>query len=109
MRVANDGFRFLLELGLLASLAYWGWSEDGSLMRWILALGAPLLAAAVWGRFLAPRSPRRLRDPGRLLAEVILFGSAAGALVGAGRETWGVVFAGLVALHLVLTFLLDQR
>jgi len=36
-------------------------------------------------------------------------GLLAGALVWAGKATWGTVFGALAALHLCLTFLLDQR
>jgi Protein of unknown function (DUF2568) len=109
MRPVNDGVRFLLELGLLASLAYWGWNEGGSVTRWLFAIGAPVLAAVAWGRFLAPKSSSRLSDRWRLLVEVILFGSATAALISAGQEWWGIVFGGLVGFHLVLTFVLDQR
>ena len=61
VRTANDGLRFLLELGLLVAAAYWGWTEGHGWTSWLLVV------------------------------------------------TWSAVFGGLVALHLALTFLLDQR
>ena len=42
------------------------------------------VAATVWGRWVAPRSPARLEDPGRLAVEVVLFGVAVGGLVAGG-------------------------
>ena len=109
MRAANDGLRFVLELGLLASFGYWGWNQGGSITRWLVAVAAPMIVAAIWGVCLAPKSSRRLDDPWRLVAEIVLFGGASAALASVGQPVWAGVFAGLVALHLVLTFVLDQR
>lgn len=109
MRHANDGLRFLLELALLASLAVWGWSAGGGVTRWALAVAAPAAAGAFWGVLLAPKSPRRVADPWRLVAEVVAFGSGVLGLVGAGRATWALVLGALVVLHLVLTFVLGRR
>jgi Protein of unknown function (DUF2568) len=39
----NDGLRFLLEIALLASLAYWGFSEQTGVVHWVLGLGALVL------------------------------------------------------------------
>lgn len=52
--------RFLLELGALAALAYWGYRTGTGFARYALALGAPLAAAVVWGVLVAPKSSRRL-------------------------------------------------
>jgi len=109
MRAANDGLGFSLELGALASFAYWGWSEGGLVTRWVLVIGAPVLVATVWGRFLAPKSSARVRDPWRLVLEMVVFGGASGALAWAGAAMWAIVFGALAALHLVLTFAFRQR
>lgn len=66
--------RFLAELGMLTCLAVGGWQlGDSLLVSIVLGLGLPLVAAAIWGRWVAPRASRRLRDPGRLAVEVTLF------------------------------------
>jgi Protein of unknown function (DUF2568) len=109
VRAANDGLRFLLELGLLTAAAYWGWHEGTGWWRWVLVILAPLAVAAAWGRFLAPKSNARVADPWRLVIEVLLFGGAAAALVRSGQPVWAAVFGGLAALHLALTFALGQR
>jgi len=67
------------------------------------------LAATLWGILLAPKSSRQVRDPARLGMEILIFGGAVAALLGAGKATLAVVLGGLVALHLVLTFVLGQR
>jgi hypothetical protein len=63
MTYANDGLRFLLELAALISLGYWGFAEHDGVSQWLPGLGAPLVAEAVWGAFVAPRRriPRRIR------------------------------------------------
>jgi hypothetical protein len=109
MGYANDGLRFLVELGMLAALAYWGFTEHDGAVQWLLGVGAPLVVAVVWGVFVAPKASRPTVDPVRLLLEVVLFGSGIAALIGADRTALALVFAALVFVHLGLTFVLGQR
>jgi hypothetical protein len=109
MGYANDGLRFLLELAALAALAYWDFAEFDGVAQWVLGLGAPLLAAGVWGTFVAPKASRPTVDPVRLLLEVAVFGSGVAALLAAGSAALALVFAALVVVHLALTFALGQR
>lgn len=70
------GLRFLAELGMLACLGLAGWHlGDSWVASLALAVGLPLVAALVWGRWVAPRASRRLPDPARLVLEVSLFGA----------------------------------
>jgi hypothetical protein len=105
----NDGLRFLLELAVLASLAYWGVSEHGGLAQWVLGLGAPAAAAVVWGAFVAPKAAHPATDPLRLLLELAVFGSGVAALAAADKPGLALVFAALALVHLALTFALGQR
>jgi Protein of unknown function (DUF2568) len=109
MRYGNHGLRFLLELAALGSLAYWGFAENDGLAQWLLGLGLPLLAAAVWGRFVAPKASHPTTDPQRLLLELLVFGAGVVALAAADEVTLALVFGALVMLHLSLTFALRQR
>jgi hypothetical protein len=106
---ANDGLRFTLELAALTALAYWGFSEHDGALQWLLGLGAPLLAAVVWGAFVAPKASRPTTDPVRLLLELAVFGPAVAALWAAESHTLAFGFGVLVVLHLAFTFLLGQR
>ncbi len=106
---ANDALRFMLEVSGLAALAYWGFHSAGGAPQWLLGLGAPLAMAVAWGLFMSPKAPVRLKDPGRLLAELAIFGAACAALAAAGRHQLATVLAVTAAVHLVLTFPLDQR
>jgi hypothetical protein len=86
MLAINLTVRFLLELCALAALGYWGFTTgSGPLGKAFLGLGAPILAAVVWGAFVAPKAMRPLRDPGKLLVELLVFGAAAGGLFLAGQ------------------------
>ena len=85
--------RFLAELGMLVCLGIGGWQLGDSLLASVL-LGVvlPLVAAVVWGRWVAPRASRRLRDPARLGVEVTLFAAALLAVMGAQPSPAMAVF-----------------
>jgi hypothetical protein len=86
VKIANLALRFLLELCALVALGYWGFKAGGGLItKLALGIGSPLLAAVVWGTFLAPRAA--VPTPGllRLVLELGVFGAAAAALYAAGR------------------------
>jgi hypothetical protein len=99
MRIANLGLRFLLELCALAALAYGGWVLGGPSLwqRLLLAVLAPIAAAAIWGRWVAPKSDRVLADPLRLVPEWVVFGSATAVLIATGHSILGAALAVLAA------------
>ena len=108
-RAVNDVLRFLLELAALAGLAIWGWRTGPTGVNVVLAVGAPLAAAALWGAFVAPKAPRHPGDPWRLLLEALVFGAGTLAFAAAGIGWAAVALGVLAALHLVATFPLGQR
>ena len=56
MKTANLALRFFLEIGALVALGYRGFhAGSNDAVHWILGIGAPLVAAVVWGLFVAPR------------------------------------------------------
>ena len=86
-RVVNDVVRFCLEIASLAGLAVWGWRTGPTGVNVVLAIAAPLAAAALWGAFVAPKAPRHPRDPWRLLLEATVFGAGTLAFAAAGLGT----------------------
>lgn len=109
MRDAAEIVRFLLELCVLAALAYWGWRIGGSTAGRIgLAVGAPLLIAVIWGVYGAPESPRSLRGVPRLLLEAAIFGGAAIALAAVGQIALAVVLAVLVVADQAVLMVTDR-
>jgi hypothetical protein len=106
----NLAVRFLMELGALAGFAYWGWQTGASVASQILLAGVtPLLAALIWGRFIAPKAPHRLEDPLRVGIEIVFFGAATAALIVAGAPTTGTFFGIVAAVSLILMFVFGQR
>lgn len=81
---AIEAVRFLLELAMLAALAV-----AGAAVSPVLAVVLPVLAAAVWARWIAPKSRRRLADPVRLAVELALFAAAGIGLAAVGHPPLG--------------------
>jgi Protein of unknown function (DUF2568) len=99
---ANLALAFLLELCALAALGYWGVRVGGGpVTKVALGLGAPLLAAILWGLFAAPRAPVSVPLVG-LGVKLLVFGSAALALYATGHRVLAIAFAGLVVVNSVL-------
>ena len=94
--------RFVLELCLLAAVGYFGFTFKGAAGT-LLGLGLPVVFIAIWGVFVAPRAPRLLHDPARLVVELVLFALGMGALAATGQWPWGVaLFVVFVSDRLVL-------
>ena len=47
----NLALRFLLEIAALLALGHWGRQRFDGGLRYLLAVGIPLLAAVLWGTF----------------------------------------------------------
>ncbi len=109
MKIANDVFRFVLELCMLAALGYGGFESASGQVAYVLAIALPLAAAVVWGMFIAPKARRPTVDPIRIVLEACLFAAAGAALLAAGQARLAVVLWLAAALHLALTFPLGQR
>ncbi|NED46160.1 YrdB family protein [Amycolatopsis sp. SID8362] len=86
--------RFLTELALLGGLALAGSQlGTGVALAIVDAVLLPLVAAALWGLFIAPRARRRLPEPARFLVEFVLFAGAGAVLVLVGWPVSGIVLA----------------
>jgi Protein of unknown function (DUF2568) len=84
---------FLDELALLAALAVAGAQiGGGTLANAARAVAFPLIAAAIWGRWLAPRARSRLAHPARLGTKLALIAVASALLIAADLARWGVIF-----------------
>ena len=89
---------------MLVALGVWGFSQN-----MLLGVTAPLAAAAVWGLWIAPEVKRRVRDPGRLAIELLLFGAAGLALAAAEHPLAAAAFLAAVALSEALMLAWRQR
>jgi hypothetical protein len=101
----------VLEIIMFVAMAIWGWQQGDGFLRFVFALGVPLVAAILWGTFAVPGDPSRsgkspVRTPGiiRLLLELALFGFAAWAIYDMGYVMVSVVYGALVLIHYGLSY-----
>ena len=106
---ANLLLRFLLELSALGALGYWGFhTTDGVIAKLGLGLGAPLVAAAVWGVFVSPKAAVPLSTPLWLLVQAGVFGAAMAALLASGRPSLAWALGLAVVINGVLMYVWGQ-
>ena len=107
----NLALRFVLELAAWFAMGYWGWMQGDGPLRYLLVIGLPVVAAAIWGTFAVPDDPSRsgrapVPVPGlvRLAIEFATFGTATWALYDTGNTTLSLVFAAIVFVHYLVSY-----
>ena len=106
---ANLALRFLLELCTLGALGYWGFKTGGGAIAKIaLGVGAPLVAAVVWGTSLSPRAPVALPGTLVLALQALVFASAAAGLAATSHRILALVFGVIVVVNAVLLYAWGQ-
>lgn len=89
-------------------MGYWGWTQGNGVLRPLLAILIPLLAAAIWGIFRVPDDPGRapVPVPGvvRLAIELAFFGLAVWMQVTSLSPQGGSIFAIIVLLHYTISY-----
>ena len=82
----------------------WAGAEIGSSrpVSVALAIAIPLMAAMVWGTWVAPKASRRLADPARLMVELVLFAAASVGLALVGYPLLAAVFAVVTAVNIAV-------
>lgn len=107
----NLFFRFLLELMALASVGLWGWIQSDSWLRFVFAIGIPIVLAAIWGIFAVPNDPSRsgsapVVTPGfiRLIIELCFFGFAIWALKDMGWNKLSLIMSLVVLAHYIISY-----
>jgi hypothetical protein len=108
----NMVLMFVLELGVLASTAFWGFSLSSNWAIKLLAgIGTPALFIAAWALFGAGGGANAtfpLTGLARVALEIIWFGGGALALYAAGQTRLAVVFAALFIVNAVLRIIWKQ-
>ncbi|MDQ0962173.1 hypothetical protein QFZ66_006051 [Streptomyces sp. B4I13] len=90
VKAADLGVLFLIELGALAAVSYWGFSTAHP---WLLGLAAPATLVALWALCGSPRARFKTRGWGRAGFELAWFGSGVVALWAAGAHGLAPGFA----------------
>jgi polyferredoxin len=100
LHAANEALAFLLELCMLAALAWWGATAVSALAgRVALAIICPLAAIVGWWLFAAPRARIRLPLAGVLAVKAVAFGAGTAALYAVGQHLLAIVFAVVAAVN----------
>ncbi|MBE5102265.1 YrdB family protein [Priestia aryabhattai] len=105
----NLVLRFLLELFALGSLAYWGIQTGKGLNKVLLAIGAPLVIAIVWGIFGSPRAQIQLSMSMHMMLELIVFGLPAIALYATGKHSFAIIYITLAIINRILMYIWGQQ
>ena len=109
LRTLNAAARFVLEVCVLAALAYWGFATGEGLMRFLLGIGVPALTVVVWGTFGSPGAPLRTTPLLRLALLTIIYGWAVGGLVTVDQTALAVALACAAVVNTVLLHVLGQE
>ena len=107
LKNANLGLRFLLELGALAAVAYWGFQTGDGALRWVLGIAAPVAVAVVWWLFVSPKAAVDAPRPVRLAVELAVWTAAGAALWAAADPTLGIAFFVVAVASGILNAVLD--
>ena len=109
LKVLNLGVRFLLELCMLAAVAFWGFkTQNNWLLKILFGIGLPLLIAVLWGTFLAPKATHRLSGVPFFALELILFSTGAFSLFANGTPTIGWVYTITLIINAILLIVWKQ-
>jgi hypothetical protein len=104
----NLALRFFLELAAFYFIGRWGWVQPVGFVRYVLAIGLPMLAATLWGVFRVPNDGGapvvRVSGVVRLLIEALVFGFATWGLFDSGATTAGWIFGGITLLHYLISY-----
>lgn len=90
---ARDLVAFACELAMLALLVAAGHGMAGGWRGWALGVFLAFVAIGIWSQWMAPTSARRLSNPQRFIAQVMLFATTALYAAAGGLAWWGIGFA----------------
>ncbi|MFT4737914.1 MAG: hypothetical protein ACI8QD_001980 [Cyclobacteriaceae bacterium] len=107
----NLTVRFLLEISALVSAGLWGWKQSDGWLRFFLAIGIPIILAAIWGTFAVPNDPSRsgsapIITPGiiRFAIEIGVFTFATWSLYDLGLNKLSLALGIIVVLHYIISY-----
>ena len=107
----NLAIRFLLEIFSLVSISIWGWKQSQGWLSYALAIGIPIVFAAIWGIFTVVNDPSRSGSASipvsgivRLGIEFLFFGLAIWALYNMELKHVSLLFGSIVLIHYVISY-----
>ncbi len=107
-RTINLALRGIMETGIVAGLAYWGFQAGTNTgMKILLCIGAPLLIFGFWGSY-DFHNFGRWSELLRLFQELVLSGLAVIAIYASGLHFWGWTLGIISIIHHTLVYLLGE-
>lgn len=101
---------FCVELCMLVALAYYGYhSSNEVVLKYLLAVGLPLIAAVLWGLLAAPKAKKRLANPYLFFFKLLMFLGTAFLLYCAHQPTLAILFAAIAVLNEVAALFLFSK
>ena len=107
LRAANLALRFLLELGALAAVGYWGLETGDGTTGWLLAAAAVGAVVVVWALYVAPKARFDLAHQLRFAVELAVWVTAGAALIATDHVWLGVAFVLVAVVSGVLNYVWD--
>ena len=105
MSVINLAGRFLLELGAIGAVGFWGYQLVGPMpARIVLAIAAATALIVFWALVVAPNADNAIPAYLRVVIGSVALLIAGGALMVAGQPTLGAAFAAAVIVNIILLF-----
>ena len=102
----NLALRGVMEFGIVAGLAYWGYHVGkGTLAGVSLGIAAPLMLFGFWG-LVDFHEAGSMAEPLRLAQELIISGAAAVSLYTVGQHVLGWTLGLISLIHHILVYLL---
>ena len=105
----NVILRGIMEVGLVAAFAYWGFHTGSTYStKIILCIVAPLVGFGVWG-WVDFHESGKYSEWYRLTEELVISGGAAWALFLADQPVFGWIMITLTVVHHILIYVLGYR
>lgn len=109
IKLINQIVAFLLEIGMLIAIGYWGFHQGKTnLTKYSLALALPAIAIILWGFFAAPKSEYRLEFPVRIIFEICLFAIASFLLYKTGNSKLAIWFGAIALVNEIIAYIFKQ-
>jgi len=109
LKGTNLGVRFLLELGMLAAVGYWGFKTgSGWSLKILLGIGLPTLIAVIWGMFIAPKATYPLSGASYLTVELLLLALGSLALFASGKPGLAWIYTIVLVVNKILLIVWKQ-
>ncbi|MGW2842740.1 YrdB family protein [Streptomyces sp. NPDC001493] len=109
VRTVNELLAFIVEVVGIVAFARWGWHASGNtVLRIVLAVGLPAVAAVVWGMFASPKARFTLPVAGVVAVKMLVFVCAVAALYDLDGSKSALSYAAVVAANTAL-LTMDRR